>query len=206
MSDDKNVFGGANAHSLYVPLTEDEQEVMGRLVEADDLELVIHGWGVLHKPKIIVGDLRISIQFTLSFNAPETLQPIHYVDLELRTRAGMSLFKQRQPTVVNGQPLMVAAGVFVDMAWDIALHHIDPKVVKMIKPGVIGLTSRRLDKETGEPTFRGNMDLTPEKKKLLRVLEDGNRKVRESDAEAVLKATLEAGDEVKVTSKGVEAR
>jgi hypothetical protein len=203
---DKNPFGGANVNSLYVPLSETEQEVLSRLVEADDLEVVIHGWGILHRPQILFGDLRVSIMFRLDFNAPAVPQPVHYFDLELRTRAGMTLFKERQPTVYGGKPLQVAAGVSVDLAWDIALHHIDPKIVKAIKPGAVGLTSRRLDKETGEPTFKGNMDLSGAQKKLLRIMREGEDRVRKDDAKKVLRATQDAGDEIKVTSKGLEVK
>lgn len=200
-----NAFGGANPHGLYVPLTETEQEVLSRLVEAEDLEVVIHGWGILHKPKIIFGDLRISIQFTLTFNAPAFPQPLHFLDLELRTRAGLTLFRERQPTVVNGRPLQVAAGMSVDLAWDIALHHIDPKVVKAIKPGAVGLTSRRLDKETGEATFLGNMQLNSEQKRLLQHIDEENRKFREADTQKAIKATQDAGYEVEITDKGAKA-
>jgi len=203
---DKNPFGGANVHSLYVPLSEDEQEVISRLVESEDLEVVIHGWGVLHKPKLIVGDLRVSILFSMHFNAPEVSVPVYYFDLELRTRAGMTLFKERQPTLYGGKPLQVAAGVSVDMAWDIALHHIDPKIVKAIKPGAIGLTSRRLDRDTKEPTLTGNMDVNSEKKRLLRLMKEGEEKVRKDDAEKVLKATVDGGGTMKVTAKGVEVK
>lgn len=203
---DKNPFGGANAHSLYVPLTDTEQEVLSRLVEAEDLEVVIHGWGILHRPRIIFGDLRVSILFRMDFNAPEVPRPVYYFDLELRTRAGVTLFKERQPTVYGGKPLQVAAGVSVDLAWDIALHHIDPKIVKAIKPGAIGITSRRLDKETGEPTFRGNMDLTGEQKRLLRLMGEGEERVRKADAEKLLKATQDGGGEMKVTPKGIEVK
>ena len=117
----------------------------------------------------------------------------------------MSLLKERQPTQVNGQPLQVAAGVELEMVWDIALHHIDPKVVKAIKPGAYGITSRRLDKETGEPTFAGNMQLDARQKKLLRHLDSGNEKLRKDDTRKAIRATKEAGGDVKITDKGVEA-
>jgi hypothetical protein len=202
---EKNAFGGANPHGLYVPLTETEQEVLSRLVEGDDLEVVLHGWGILHSPRIMFGDFRISIYLQVTFDAPAVPMPTYFLDLELRTRAGLTLFKQRQPTVYNGQPLQVAAGVTVEMVWDIALHHIDPAIVKAIKPGAIGLTSRRLDKETGEATFKGNMRLNSEQKNLLRRMEEGNRKIRAEDVRKAVKVTKDAGHEVKVTDKGIKA-
>ena len=206
MNQEKNPFGGANPHGLYVPMTEVEQEVLARLIAADDLEVVIHGWGVLDQPQLTFGDLRISIQFKLSFNAPAAPQPLHYLDLELRTRAGLTLFKERQPLMVNGQPIEVAAGVELTMAWDIALHHIDPAVVKAIKPGAVGLTSRRLDKETGEATFKGNMQLTSHQKKLLHHMGKGNQETRKRDLHKAIEVTQKAGQKVKVTGKGVEVR
>jgi len=201
-----NAFGGANPHGLYVPLTDLEQEAISRLVEADDLEVVIHGWGLIPKPKVSFGDLRVSIPFTLTFNAPDVPQPLHYLDLELRTRAGMTLFRQRQPTIYGGQPIMVGTGVVLDFAWDIALHHIDPKIVKALVPGAVGLTSRRLDKETGEATFAGNMRLNGEQKKLLRQVEAGNREIRATDAQKVVAAVKAAGEELRVTDKGIVTR
>lgn len=202
---EKNAFGGANPHGLYVPISETEQEVLSRLVEANDLEVVVHGWGALHQPRVLFGDLRMTIHFNLQFNAPAVPQPLYFLDLELRTRSGLSLFKQRQPTQLNGQPLQVAAGVNVEMAWDIALHHIDPAIVKSIKPGAVGMTSRRLDKETGEATFSGNMDLDSRQKKLLRGLEEGNRKLRVDDARKAVKATRDSGYEVKLGGHGPKA-
>jgi len=191
---EKNIFGGKNPHGLYVPLTETEQEVLSRLVEADDLEVVIHGWGVLNRPRITFGDFRISILFQLTFNAPEVPRPLHYLDLELRTRAGLSLFRERQPTMINGKPLEVAAGVTFTLAWDIALHHIDPEVVKMIKPGARGLTSRRLDRDTGDPTLRGNMRLTGIQRKILHHMEENSRKTREADRQKAAEVTRRAGE------------
>jgi hypothetical protein len=130
--------------------------------------------------------------------------PVHYFDLELRTRAGLTLFRERQPTVYNGQPLQVAAGVFVDVIWDIALSHIDPKVVKMIKPGAVGLTSRRLDRETGEATFKGNMNLSAAQQRLLLHLKQSEHEQRRRDHQNLVKVTERAGDKTKTTAKGVE--
>lgn len=186
MNEDKlreqNAFGGGNPHGLYVPITETEQETISRLVESKDLEVVVHGWGVVNNPRIIFGDHRLSVHLTLRFSAPEVPQSVHYFDLELRTRAGLSLIKQRQPTQVGGRPIEVAAGVNLSMIWDIGLHHLDPKVVKCIKPGAIGLTSRRFDRDTGDPSFTGNMRLDTYQKKLLAHLEEGEKEMARDDA------------------------
>lgn len=192
---DRNAFGGGNPNSLYVPMSEDEQEVLHRL--QPEMRVVIHGWGHIDAPKIIIGDARLSVILDLSFHKPATPQPVHFFDLELKLRNGMSLYKKRMPTVVNGQPLMVGAGLDLKMAWDIMIHHLDPKLVKMIKPGAIGLTSRRLDKDTGDATLTGNMRTTPMQRRLLHELKQGEEKVRKMDTSKEIDATLKAGHKVK---------
>lgn len=201
-----NPFGGKNPHGLYVPISEDEQEVLQRLVETRDLVVVIHGWGILEDPKVTFGDLRVSIPMTISFDSPGHPVDVWFLDLELKSRStGRTLVKQRQPTVYNGQPLQVMAGVELDMVWDIALHHMDPDFVKAIKPGAIGLTSRRLDRETGAPTFTGNMNLSESQKEMLRWSEDGAARMREADTRKAIEATREAGYEIKKTGDGLVA-
>ena len=37
---DKNIFGGGNPNSIYVPMSEVEQEAVSRLVESKDLRIV----------------------------------------------------------------------------------------------------------------------------------------------------------------------
>ena len=201
----QNPFGGKNPLGLYVPMSEDEQEVVSRLVDADDLELVIHGWSKLEKPVIRFGDLRICVIFRLEFSG--ALSPLHYLDLELRTRTGLSLFRQRMPLPPqrNGLPIMIGQGVFLDLAWDIAIDHMDPQLVKMIKPKTLGLTSRRLDKDTGERTMRGNMRLTERQQNLLKVIEGGAEKIRADDVQKAVDATKKSGQEVKETSDGIVA-
>lgn len=192
MSDDKNVFGGGNPRGLYVPLTEIEQEYLSRLIEADDLEVVIHGWAILPQPKIIFGDLRVSIVFRLTFDGLSAPQKLYYLDLELRTQAGMPLYREKQSTIYDGKPIEIATGVELDFAWDIALHHIDPKVIKALMPKTIGLTSRRLDKDTGEASLTGNMQLDTSKKRILHQLAENERQLREDDAAKVAQVIKEA--------------
>ena len=190
-------FGAKNPFGLYVPMTEDEQEVISRLVTSDDIELVVHGWGIVHQPRITFGDARVQVRFNILFSKPETIQPLHYLDLELRTRAGMPLFKQRYPTLVAGtEPLMVGAGIFVEFAWDIAIHSMDPAVVRMVKPGATGLTSRRLDTTTGERTLEGNLRPDAAELQTLRILDRHERQFKAKDRAEVIKATLDAGQEV----------
>ena len=187
-----NPFGGKNPVGLYVPMSDDEQEVIERLVDSEDIELIIHGWATLDKPVIRHGDLRICVLFRLDFHGAMT--PLHYLDLELKQRNGLSLYRQKMPTEMNGQPVMVGQGVFIDFAWDIALDHMKPEVVKAIKPGAIGLTSRRIDKATGERTAQGNMNLTGRQQNFLRLIEEGASKIREEDAKRVEEVVKKADE------------
>lgn len=189
---DRNPFGGINPHGLYVPLSEDEKEVVQRLTASDDLEIVVDGWGIVNKPKITLGDYRVTATFRLSFDRPEIPVPVHFFDLELRTRSGVSLFKKRQPTVVNGQPILVGSGIFYDLAWDIAIHHMDPNLVRQIKPGAIGYTSRRQDRDTKEFSQTGNMNLSSLQQKLLHVISTGEQTLRQDSINEATTATMEA--------------
>ena len=40
-----NVFGGKNPHGMYVPMTDEELEVLVRVAEAKEFKLVIKDWG-----------------------------------------------------------------------------------------------------------------------------------------------------------------
>jgi len=175
---EKNAFGGGNANSLYVPMSETEQEALSRLVAAGDLRVVIVGWGHVERPRISFGDARIGIRFGLDFNRPEVPMAVSYFDLELRTGSGLLLFRERQKTLYNDQPILVAAGVHLELAWDIAIQMMDPRLVKALVPGAIGLTSRLLDKDTGQATLDGNMRLDSDKKRLLRQIREGEARVR----------------------------
>lgn len=202
---DRNLFGGKNPKGLYVPMTPDEQEVVHRLVEAGDLQVVVHGWGTVDRPRVIVGDHRVGVLFRLTFNRPEVPMPVFFFDLELRTRTGLRLVKERLPTVYNGRPVQVAAGMFLDLQWDIAIHSMDPRLVKAIKPGATGLTSLRQDKDTGEMTSRGNMKLDGAQMKALAELEAAQAQVRQDDLTKVVDATKKAGYKVTRTADGIAA-
>lgn len=194
MPEDKNAFGGI-AGSLYVPMSEDEQEVLDRLIQADDLEVHVIGWGVLHTPKVKLGDKRLGIHFKLSFNAPALPIPVHYFDLELRTRSGLVLHAERQPTLYGApgelpRPLQIQAGMELEMIWDIAIDRISPAIVKMIKPGATGLTSRFTDRDTGDlDRTGGNMNLSGDQKAKLRQLNEARVKITQYDKQKIAKAT-----------------
>ena len=178
--DDRNMFGGKNPRGLYVPMSEDEQEVLERLVQAKDLVLDIKGWAVLENPKLIVGDLRVGIPFTLKFSGGMTR--IQFLDLELKKANGMLIFKQRMPV---HPPIQAMPGMEVGLQWDIAIDHMDPDFVKLIKPGAMGITSRRLDKETGERTATGNMLLDATGRRILNQVDEDAKRTRQQDAAEV---------------------
>jgi hypothetical protein len=140
---EKNIFGGGNANSVYRPMSETEQDVIDRLIERDDLRVEVLGWGYVPHPKVKHGDARVQISWNMTFSAPDEPRDVWYFDLELRTQAGVLVFKERQPTIVMGEPLQVQSGLSIDMVWDITVAQMDPNFVKTVLPLVTGLTTRR---------------------------------------------------------------
>jgi len=172
---EKNAFGGGNPFSLYTPMSEDEQEVLGRLIEEEDLEIHIVNWGIVNKfQKISFGDLRLQIIFRVVLTAPQIHIPVPFFDLELRTRGGILLFKDRKPLVMEGYPLCIGAGSELVLAWDIAIRKMSEEFVKMVKPGSVGLTSRE-----------GNYKLPAQDMRLLRELRTKEEKVKKEDQKIV---------------------
>ena len=187
MSRDKNAFGGL-AGMAYTPMSEDEQEVISRLVAAKDLRVNIVGWGYVDDPAIIFGDLRLGISFRMHFDRPEVPMNVSFFDLELRTRTGLLLFKERQACMYDGRPLQVAAGVYLDMVWDIAIKAMDPKLVKMLKPGATGLTSRWQDRDTGDLTLFGNIRMNDNLKRELVAMRVGEERNKVDKGKQVARA------------------
>lgn len=184
MNDGRNMFGGKNPHGLYVPMTEDEQEVLERLA-GEGLVLIIHGWARLDKPRFSFGDLRAAIgPFTLDFTYPPAPVTLHYLDLELQRTNGQTIVRERLPVE---PPVQVCAGVSIELQWDIAIDHMDPEFVRSVKPGAIGLTSFRQDKDTGERTEIGNMHLDATQRKTLHEIEADAAKIRQMDADKLAK-------------------
>tara|TARA_Y100000310_G_scaffold127207_1_gene126253 strand:- start:2469 stop:3191 length:723 start_codon:yes stop_codon:yes gene_type:complete len=198
-----NAFGGGNPQGLYVPMTETEQEVLQRLGESNDLELVVGGWGTIPNPVLTVGDHRLRIDFRVTFKGLLVAQPVYHLDLELRLGNGMSVYKDRKPTLIDGKPLEVFEGLFIDMQWDIAIKHMDPEFVRLIKPGATGLTSRRQDRDTGEMTEQGNMKLDPGRQKILKKLGKGQARIRKLDEGKAIQASVQSGDKLVGTPDGV---
>lgn len=189
---DKNAFGGI-ARSLYTPMSEDEQEVLQRLVATRDLDVIIKGWGYIQGIQgAIAGDLRLSLPLVLDFDRPAVPQAVHYFDLELRTGSGTLLFAERQGTVYSGQPLLVSAGTNLSMVWEIAIKHMDPKIVKAYKPGAQGLTSRWQDRDTGRMTMFGNTRMNQQDQKALLNLRKKEAQSRADTKRVAQRATLAA--------------
>jgi len=193
MSQDRNRFGGKNPHGGYTPMSEDEQEVLERLIASRDLHVHLVGWGIIHSPHITFGDLRVNIPIQITFSAPDVPVLVHYFDLELRTGSGILLFAQRQSTVYNHQPLAIGTGTVLTMVWHIAIQDMDPKLVKAIKPGAIGLTSRWIDRDTGEKTQLGNTRMTSEDRLALQNLRQWEQISRQDTLQQAAKATKKAG-------------
>lgn len=192
-----NAFGGGNPQGLYVPMSQDEIEVLHRIRDAEDLELVVGEWGTLHNPKIVIGDHRIRIDFRVYFRGLYIARQIHYFDLELKLGNGMRVYKDRLPTYIpGGGPLEVSEGSYVDMQWDIAIKQMDPDFVRAIKPGAMGLTSRRQDKDTRDFTEQGNMKLDLEQQWLLKKLANGEKAIQRMDLAAKIRASKAGGDKV----------
>jgi hypothetical protein len=187
MTQDENRFGGKNPAGLYVPMTDTEQEVLLRLVESQALRVYVPMTGEKITPvKVGYGDKRVAVTFLVTFKG--TPVPITTLAVELWAEGVLLLKKPYLVADEVGNPRMVGEGVTWELQWDIAIDHMDPLLVKALKPGAFGITSRRLDKETGERTFLGNMTLDKADQDALRFLEKGEASVRRTDVVEVAQA------------------
>ena len=175
----KNIFGGGNANSLYIPMSEDEQEAIARMIEQGNLRVHIVDWGYVNKPRITFGDARLKVEMTICFNKPEKPQPVEFFDFELQTDLGEVIYKNRMSTLYDNKPISIHAGLELTMVWDIMIKALDPKFVRRWKPLVTGITSRRMDRDTGDLTLYGNMNLNPEQRKLIQKLAEGEQLARQ---------------------------
>lgn len=181
---EKNRFGGGNASSLYVPMSDVEQEALMRLVESQTLRIRVLGWNMpdIIPQRVVYGDKRVQITFQVVFPALAVPTPLPQLAVELRTESGIVLFRKVYPTVGNdGRPIEIVGGVAFDLQWDIAIDHWDPALVKMLKPGALGLTSRRIDKDTGHRTLLGNMKVGLDDRQALLELERAEAQARALD-------------------------
>ena len=95
MAKDKNEFGGGNSHSLYIPMSDIELDFVNRLVESKEMYVIIHDWGYINQPTITFGDKNLHVAFKMFFDRPEAPIPVHFFDLELKTRSGITLHRRR---------------------------------------------------------------------------------------------------------------
>ena len=188
---ERNPFGGKNPHGMYVPLTDDEMEVLERLAIGGAFKVVIKDWGFVEnfqpgrydqatyqgQPIVSFGDKNIHFYFRLNYKAPVVPQPNWYFDMEVWA-LGHLLFSQRMPTEHGGKPIEVVAGIFHDLALDVAIDKINPAIVKEVKPKALGLTTRH-----------GNMHLDLLGQRILAQTQAGEKSVREMSAGDAVKAT-----------------
>lgn len=191
---DKNILGGKNTRSVYTPMSETEQEALDRLRTSQDLVLEVSGIGEipLEQTNIIIGDHRLGIRFQITFQTQgNKVQTVPYLDLHLRTRQGITLFKERQPfRDIHGNAMMVSTGMTIPMQWDIGINQIDEKVVKAIMPSAVGLTSRR-----------GNERLTTVQQKTLREVRKMEQRARDATKKGVQESIQRAQAPVKPDAK-----
>ena len=118
---------------------------------------------------------------------------VHFFDMELRTGTGLLLSKRRMSVEYDGKPILVAAGMFFDMVWDIQIQNIDPAIVKALVPNAHGLTSRLQDRDTKEITMHGNMKLNTKAKGRVHLVRRGEAVSRDDTTQRAVKATKNAG-------------
>lgn len=176
-----NTFGGKN-QTLYIPLTDIEQEFISRLVEMGEIIVVLHGFGVT-QPRVTFGDknLHAHIKFLFDKAPPPPGMSVPFFDMELKTQSGLSLYRQKMPTSYDNTPIRVSNEIELEMVWDIALKFIDPKLIKMLMPQVTGFTTRLEDRDTHEITMTGNMNLNREQIKQAQKLDEAERKIKAYD-------------------------
>jgi hypothetical protein len=116
----------------YIPLSDNEIDVVHKMVDGQELYVEVVGWGYHPSPKIIAGDKRIQVRFPLEFNRPDFSVPVHYFDIALKLRNGREVYKDRLPVSdpYQGGPVMITAGVLLDMVWDISVGAISPDFLR----------------------------------------------------------------------------
>lgn len=148
MTQEKNKFGGI-ATSLYTPMSEDEQEAVNRIIESGEVVLRIKAMGKdqiiqlddIVNPPMRHGDARVQVDIDLLLNYPVIHVPVYSMELSLLYK-DRTLFKESQSVVYDGQPIMFGRGGQIVMKWDIQVQKISPELVKLVKKGAFGLTTR----------------------------------------------------------------
>lgn len=182
----KNAFGGGN-ESLYIPLTEIEQEFISRLVDSGEILVILHGWGAT-QPRITFGDkvLHAHVKFLFDKAPPPPGKSVPFFDMELRTQSGITLYRQKMPTSYDNTPIIVSNEVELEMVWDIALKYIDPKLIKLLMPSVRGFTTRLEDRDTHDITITGNMRLSKDLTKKAHDLHNNEQMLKRYDEKKLI--------------------
>lgn len=120
----------------YTPLTEREQDVVDRMIDDQQMYVEVE-WlqftGYHPNPEFQAGDKRLKIEFPLEFQRPENFElPVRNVTLRLKRRDGTALVETVEPTIHNGQPLMVSEGKVAHLVWDLMLDEIDGEIASDI--------------------------------------------------------------------------
>jgi N-acyl-D-aspartate/D-glutamate deacylase len=79
--------------------------------------------------------------------------------------------------------------MYLDMVWDIAIMAMPPSLVKALKPGALGLTSKWIDKDTGDITLLGNTKMDVQKQRKLRGIREGEAASRAATIKRLMEAT-----------------
>lgn len=142
----------------YTPLTDDEQDVLSRLVDEkkavyvevqalhrnSDGDASVVSSGFHPEPRITWGDKRIQVRFPFEFTEPGFFVRVHAIHLKLKMRDGTVLTEDVLPAQgPDGNPVRVMEGTQLDLVWDVMLKGISSDLRKRLRPGLKGKTIMR---------------------------------------------------------------
>lgn len=157
-----NALGGKNPHGLYVPLTDVEREAACRAAERG---IVVHveGWGSFLAEKFHIGEHRIGVEFVLRCppSGPDAGREMRDLQIQVSTDDGIPICACAQSVIFDGSVLTLKPGCEMGLNLEIEVHHCNPDLVKQLT-GATGITSRRMDLQTGRWDGQGNMRLGDE--------------------------------------------
>ncbi len=110
---DQNRFGGI-AGSNYTPMSEDEQEVLSRLVATRDMDVFIKGWGHIKGVEgAIAGDLRLAIPIVIRPTGPagrKGTATVH-IHTNCRTQSQIKRSSAQSPPPITFPALALAKAI-----------------------------------------------------------------------------------------------
>lgn len=148
MTSDKNKFGGV-AGSLYTPMSECEQEVLDRIIHSGEVRLLLafnckniqYKLDEIERPTIKHGDARVRVDIDAIMTGPMVAMSAYSLELSLLYK-DRTLFKETQSLVYEEGAFMIGKGVHLLMSWDIQIRKMSSELVKEVKTGAVGLTTR----------------------------------------------------------------